>query len=156
MGLVYAAGWVIAPGALLGIWFALRPPDVRAREQSFAVVASLLTALLVASAGGPAGHRRPAAPHGANEIKERYVFYAVPLLGICFALYAKRGWPAPRSPPRPRGPRVPLVRVPLSGSRDRRHHRTHPPILFAGLLADPQELGGPGNAPAVPSPPPSA
>ena len=30
---------------------------------------------------------------GVNGIKERYLFYLVPLIGICFALYARRGWP---------------------------------------------------------------
>ncbi len=58
--------------------------------------------------------------HGAgsavNGIKERYLFYLVPLIGICFALYARRGWPL-------RVPHLLLagglfvvsVRVPLSG-----------------------------------------
>ena len=145
MVLAYAAGWIIIPGALLGIWFALRRPTSRI-EQSFAVVAALLTVLLVAEAGllqaNAAGR---AAYYGANEIKERYVFYAVPLLGICFALYAKRGWPA-------RVPHLVLaaalvilsVRVPLSGFAIATTIDASP-ILFAVYWLT-GKLGGPGNA----------
>jgi hypothetical protein len=145
MVLVYAAGWVIVPGALLGIWFALRRPTSR-MEQSFAVVVVLLTALLVASAGVlQANAAGRAAYYGANEIKERYVFYAVPLLGICFALYAKRGWPA-------RVPHLVLaaalvilsVRVPLSGFAIAATIDASP-ILF-GVYWLTGKLGGPGNA----------
>ncbi|MGZ4384916.1 MAG: hypothetical protein ACXVY3_09980, partial [Gaiellaceae bacterium] len=145
MVLAYAAGWIIIPGALLGIWFAVRRPASRI-ERSFAVVVVLLTALLVAEAGllqaNAAGR---AAFYGANEIKERYVFYAVPLFGICFALYARRGWPA-------RVPHLLLaaalvilsVRVPLSGFAISATIDASP-ILFAVYWLT-GKLGGPGNA----------
>jgi hypothetical protein len=114
MVLAYASGWIIVPGALLGLWLALRRPSSRP-ELSFALVACLLAVAFVAEAGllqtnGTAGAA------GLNEVKERYLFYLVPLAGICFALYAKRGWPL-------RLPHLALaaglvivsVRVPLSG-----------------------------------------
>jgi hypothetical protein len=52
----------------------------------------LLAITLVAEAGVLQTNGQ-AATDGMIEVKERYVFYLVPLAGICFALYAKRGWP---------------------------------------------------------------
>jgi hypothetical protein len=147
MVLTYAAGWVIIPGALLGVWFALRRPSSRL-EQSFAVIVVLLTVALVAEAGLLQANAsgRPGFP--VNEIKERYVFYVAPLLGICFALYAKRGWPA-------RVPHLALaaalvilsVRVPLSGFAIAPTVSASP-ILYAVYWLT-TKLGGPGNAAGV-------
>ena len=49
MMLAYASGWIIVPGALLGLWLALRRPRSR-EEQSFALVATVLAVVLVAEA----------------------------------------------------------------------------------------------------------
>jgi hypothetical protein len=144
MVLVYASGWIIIPGALLGVWFALRRPASRL-EQSFAVVVILLAAALVAEAGLLQANAAGRTGVPVNEIKERYVFYLVPLAGICFALYAKRGWPA-------RVPHLALaaallvlsVRVPLSGFAIAATINASP-ILF-GVYWLRVKLGGPGNA----------
>lgn len=116
MVLAYASGWIIVPGALLGLWLALRRPGSRT-ELAFGMTAGLLGVALMAEAGllqtnssGQTGS------YVLNEIKERYVFYLAPLAGICFALYARRGWPL-------RLPHLALtaalvivsIRVPLSG-----------------------------------------
>jgi hypothetical protein len=84
MLLGYAAGIVLAPGAALGLWLALRRPRSR-EELAFGALAApfIVTLLLEAAAYGIGGDR----------IQERYFFYAVPLVGILFALYASRGWP---------------------------------------------------------------
>jgi cell shape-determining protein MreD len=93
MALAYASGWIIVPGALLGLWLVLRRPQSRP-ELAFAVLAGLLAVTLVAEAGilQTSSSGQPGL-YGVNEIKERYLFYLVPLVGICFALYARRGWP---------------------------------------------------------------
>lgn len=116
MVLAYAAGWIIIPGALLGLWLILRRPSSDV-ERSFALLVVLLAITLLSEAGLlQANASDNVLVYGPNEVKERYIFYLVPLLGLCFALYAKRGWPM----------RVPhfllaagllllSVRVPLSG-----------------------------------------
>ena len=84
MLLAYAAGVVLAPGALLGLWLALRRPRSREELAFGALTGSFLVALLLEAA---------AYGLGGDRIQERYFFYAVPLVGILFALYASRGWP---------------------------------------------------------------
>ncbi len=145
MVLAYAAGWIIVPGALLGLWFALRRPETRL-EQAFGAVVVLLTLALVTEAGLlQANIAGRAAIYGANEIKERYVFYVVPLAGICFALYAKRGWPARVAHLVLAAALVVLsVRVPLSGFAIAPTISASP-ILF-GVHWLTIELGGAGNA----------
>ncbi len=109
MTLSYAAGWIVVPGAILGLWLALARPRSR-DELAFGATAALLTGALLVEAGV----LQASLPLG-KEIQERYVFYAVPLIGLCFALYASRGWPL-------RVPQLALaallmivsVRVPLS------------------------------------------
>jgi hypothetical protein len=88
MTLAYAAGWVVVPGALVGLWLAISRPRSR-DELAFGVVAALLSAALLLEAG----FLQASLPAGDREIQERYVFYIAPLLGLCFALYASRGWP---------------------------------------------------------------
>ena len=88
MTVAYAAGWIVVPGALLGLWLALARPRSR-DEIAFGAVAALLAAALILEAG----YLQASLPAAGREIQERYVFYAVPLLGICFALYGSRGWP---------------------------------------------------------------
>ncbi len=116
MVLAYASGWIVVPGALLGLWVVLRRPG-SALERSFAVLVGLLVVALVLEAGLlQANAANSADVSGPNEVKERYIFYLVPLIGLCFALYAKRGWPARVSHLVLAAALVILsVRVPLSG-----------------------------------------
>jgi hypothetical protein len=87
MTLAYAAGWIVVPGALLGLWLTLARPRSR-EELAFGAWVALLTGILLVEAGVLQTNVTL-----GKEIQERYVFYAVPLLGLCFALYAARGWP---------------------------------------------------------------
>jgi hypothetical protein len=110
MTLAYAAGWIIVPGALLGLWLAVTRPRSRDELVFGAIAVLFLAAVLVEASLLQANLTLE------QEIQERYVFYAVPLIGIGFALYAARGWPL-------RIPHLALaallvvmsVRVPLSG-----------------------------------------
>lgn len=81
--LAYAAGWVLVPGALIGLALGLARPRSRA-ELGFAVfaLAELVLLLLEASVVGDTGR-----------VQERYAMYALPLLVVAFVLYASRGWP---------------------------------------------------------------
>jgi hypothetical protein len=81
--LLYAAGWVIVPGALLGLYAAIRSPRSRG-EVAFALLAIVTTVALLFEA----------ASFGDVQIaQERYVFYVAPLIAVGFALYASRGLP---------------------------------------------------------------
>jgi hypothetical protein len=82
-GLSYTGGWLLMPGALLGLVLAVRRPRSR-EELAFAALAAPLTLglLLEASVYGDLGR-----------IQERYFFYALPLVALLFVLYAARGWP---------------------------------------------------------------
>ena len=85
--LAYSAGWVLVPPALLGLALALARPRSRV-ELAFGSVAAPLVALLLLQAS----------LYGDTEnVQERYVFYAVPLLVLACALYARRGWPLLRA-----------------------------------------------------------
>ena len=81
--LAYAAGWVLVPGALIGLALALGRPRSRT-ELGFGVftISFLVLLLLQASVVGDAGR-----------VQERYAMYALPLLVVAFLLYAARGWP---------------------------------------------------------------
>jgi dolichyl-phosphate-mannose-protein mannosyltransferase len=83
LALLYASGWVIVPGAVLGLVLALARPRSRGELAFGALTLSLLLALLLQASlwGEPA------------IMQERYTFYAVPLLATAFALFASRGWP---------------------------------------------------------------
>jgi hypothetical protein len=83
MGLMYGSGWIIVPGAVIGIALALARARSRA-ELAFGSLALTLTGalLLQASLYGD-----------LDRIQERYTFYAAPLLAVAFALFAARGWP---------------------------------------------------------------
>jgi hypothetical protein len=110
MTLAYAAGWIIVPGALLGLWLALARPRTT-EELAFGAITVLLAAALFLEAG-----LLQASLEAGREIQERYVFYAAPLLAISFALYASRGWPL-RLPHLVLAASLVLmsVRLPLSG-----------------------------------------
>jgi hypothetical protein len=85
--LVFASGFVLAPGAFLGIWLAVTSRRSRA-ELAFGVLSLLLTLALLVQAVlyGNLGF-----------VQERYLFYLLPLWTISFLLYAERGWPLRRS-----------------------------------------------------------
>ena len=80
--LPFAAGMLVAPGALLGLAFALRRPR-NAAEHAFAAITALLLVLMPLQAGLIAALE-------AHKPFERYVFYLVPLLFLAFFAFAER------------------------------------------------------------------
>jgi hypothetical protein len=142
MTLAYAAGWIIVPGALLGLWLTIARPR-STEELAFGVV----TVLLIAALFFEAGLLQASLPVG-KEIQERYVFYAAPLLGLCFALYASRGWPLRlRHLALAAALVLVSVRLPLSGYAVV-STLSGSPILF-GVHWLTGKLGTPGNASAA-------
>ncbi len=81
--LVYAGGWILIPGALLGLTLAVAHPRSRL-ELAFGSLTVCLGVGLLAQA---------ALFGDATIAQERYVFYVLPLLAIAFVSYAQRGWP---------------------------------------------------------------
>jgi hypothetical protein len=121
MFLAYASGVVLAPGALIGLWLALRHPRSR-EELAFGALALVLTVVLLLEAGGYGLEGR---------LQERYFFYVVPLVGILFVLYASCGWPHRLAHGVLAGGLVLLaVRVPFSGY-SAADFKTGSPVLFA-------------------------
>jgi hypothetical protein len=87
VGLMYASGWILVPGALVGIALALTRPRSRAQLAFGAVTVSLTAAVLL-----------QASTYGdVDRIQERYTFYAVPLIVLAFGVFASQGWPARRA-----------------------------------------------------------
>ena len=84
MVLAYAVGWTLVPGALLGIWLALRRPRTRAELAFGVLIVPVVLALLLEAA---------VYALGGDRVQERYFFYAAPLAAVAFALYASRGLP---------------------------------------------------------------
>lgn len=122
MVLAYASGWVLVPGAVLGLVLALLRPRSRA-ELAFAALGGLVAGAVVLEAGvyGVRGDR----------IHERYVFYAVPIVGLLFALYARRGWPHRLTHALLAAGLVAVsAQVPLSGFAAA-EGKTNSPLLFA-------------------------
>ena len=78
--LAFAAGWLVVPGALLGLALA-----ARARATVGVFVALLLPAVLLEAALISAGD--------ANRLVERYTIYLVPLLFVAFFAYVELGAP---------------------------------------------------------------
>ncbi|HEY7603477.1 MAG TPA: hypothetical protein VH760_04380 [Gaiellaceae bacterium] len=148
MVLTYTAGWIVIPGALLGLWLSLRSPTTRI-ELAFGVVVCLLALALLTEAGLLQANTGPeVSALTPGEIKERYVFYLAPLAAISFALYAKRGWPL-RIPHLALAAALVLlsVRVPLSGFAVA-STLSASPVLFAVYWLT-NQLGGAGNASGV-------
>ena len=127
MLVVYSCGWVLAPGAVLGLVLALWRPRSRA-ELAFGCVASLFSLAVLFQAGLYAAH-------GAERIQERYFFYVLPLAFVAFGLFASRGWPH-------RVPHALLAgvliavsaRIPLSGFSAADGKSNSPLLLAAGQL----------------------
>src|SRR5436190_11415402 len=125
MLLAYSGGWVIIPGALAGLAFALFRPRTRP-ELAFAATTVLLAAALLLEAA-------QIADTDSQRFQERYLFTLVPLLAVAFGLYVKRGLPG----------RIPVgllsaallllaARVPLSGYAAA-HNKDDSPTLWAVL-----------------------
>lgn len=83
--LPFVAGWLVVPGAIMGLALLLMLPRSRA-ERGFAAfaIASILLVLLEVGLVGAADAARP---------MERYAIYLVPLALIAFFAYAERGAP---------------------------------------------------------------
>ena len=83
--LPFALGWLVVPGALLGLaacgWRARGPG-----EAGFAALAACLIALVLLEVGAVAAGE-------ANRALERYAIYLLPLAVIAFFAYAERGAP---------------------------------------------------------------
>jgi hypothetical protein len=125
MLLTYASGWVLVPGALAGLALALVRP-LRRADLAFAVTTVLLAGALLLEAA-------QIADTDSQRFQERYLFTLVPLLGVAFGLYVKRGLPF----------RIPVgllsaallllaARVPLSGYAAA-HNKDDSPTLWAVL-----------------------
>jgi hypothetical protein len=132
--LVFASGFVLVPGALLGLGLGLARPRSRA-ELAFAVLTLLLTASLVGEAG---------LLGAADLAQQRYLFYVLPLVVIGFGLYASRGWPFRLYHALIAATLVTLAAVvPLSGYAAA-NEKMHSTLLFAVFRVE-QWLGSPGS-----------
>jgi hypothetical protein len=82
--LAYSSGWILLPGAVIGLGLAFARPRSR-NELAFVAFAVALTGALLLQVGlvGAVEHAQ-----------ERYVFYVLPLAAVGFCLYAVRRWPA--------------------------------------------------------------
>jgi hypothetical protein len=78
--LLVAAGWITAPGALVGLARQARGRDAAAR--AFAPLTAVLAVTFVLEAGIFGA--------GLGQLEERYTFYAAPLLVIAFLFAAQR------------------------------------------------------------------
>jgi hypothetical protein len=86
MLLVYCAGWVLVPGALIGFAYALWRPRSR-EEAAFGGVTAGLVLVLFAETSLYASN-------GSPRFQERYFMALLPLVLPWFALYLARGRPA--------------------------------------------------------------
>lgn len=85
MLLAYSAGIVLVPGALIALVLALTRPRERV-ERAFA-------AFTIAFGAAVFGEAALYASNGSGRYQERYLMTLVPLLGVAFALYARRRSP---------------------------------------------------------------
>ena len=142
MTLAYAAGWIIVPGAILGLWLTLARPR-STDELAFGVLVVLFVVALFFEAG-----LLQASLTLQKEIQERYIFYAAPLLGLCFALYGSRGWPLRLQYLGLAAALIVMsVRIPLSGYAIGATVDGSPILYGVYWLTD--KLGKPGNASVV-------
>ena len=140
MLLLYSSGWVIVPGALAGIAFALWRSGSRA-ELAFALTTVFLALALMLEAA-------QIADTDSQRFQERYLFTLVPLLAVAFGLYVKRGLPG----------RIPLgllsagmllvaARVPLSGYAAA-HNKDDSPTLWAVLRLESSRPSATAHSPS--------
>jgi hypothetical protein len=125
--LAYASGWVLVPGALIGLALAFWSPVSRT-ELAFAALSAFLTLGLLFEGALYAAS-------GGNRVQERYFFYALPFVAIFFVLYARRGWPH-RLPHALLAAGLVLVaaRVPLSGFAAAEGKTNSPLLIVTGVL----------------------
>jgi hypothetical protein len=86
--LPFGAGLLVAPGALLGLGFALHRPR-SAAERAFALFTAVLVVLMPLQAGLIASGE-------SHKPFERYVFYLLPLVFLAFFVFAERNVPGRR------------------------------------------------------------
>jgi hypothetical protein len=86
MLLVYCAGWVLVPGALIGLAYGLTRPRTREEAALGGVTAGLLLILFAETS--------LYASNGSPRFQERYFMGLLPLVLPWFGLYLKRGRPA--------------------------------------------------------------
>ena len=86
MLLVYCAGWVLVPGALIGIAYALARPRSR-EEAAFAAFFVCLAVVLFAETSLYASN-------GSPRFQERYFMALLPFVLPAFGVYLRRGRPA--------------------------------------------------------------
>ena len=91
MLLAYSSGWVLVPGALVGLAYALWKPRSR-DEKAFAALAVLLVGALLVEATLYAANAAEAA--GGGRFQERYLMTILPLVAPAFCLWLTRGAPA--------------------------------------------------------------
>ncbi|HET9675554.1 MAG TPA: hypothetical protein VFP31_12255 [Gaiellaceae bacterium] len=91
MLLAYSSGWILVPGAVAGLAYALCRPKSRA-EKAFAALAVLLVGALLVEATLYAANAAEAA--GGGRFQERYLMTILPLVAPAFCLWLKRGAPA--------------------------------------------------------------
>jgi hypothetical protein len=126
LALLYGAGLVVVPGAALGLAGAFTRPRTRAELALAAFTVPFVGALLLQAAlWGDTG-----------QMQERYIFYAVPLLAVGFAMHAGRGWPWWRAYALVcAGLLVLAATTPLSGYAVALG-KDHAPVLFAVTRAE--------------------
>jgi hypothetical protein len=138
MGLMYGSGWILVPGACLGIALALTRARSRV-ELAFGALSLTATAALVLQAS----------LYGdVDRIQERYIFYAAPLLVIAFGLLLARGWPWRKAHALLAAAAIVLsMLVPLSGYAAS-FGKVQSPFLF-GVAGLEQVLTDPGTSSLV-------
>jgi hypothetical protein len=136
--LAYSSGWILLPGALLGLVLALARPRGRA-ELAFAAFVLPLTAALLIEAG---------VVGAVEHAQERYVFYVLPLAALAFCLYGSRGWPARTYHALVAAALLAAsATVPLAGFAAA-EGKAHSPLLLAAFRVE-EWAGSPGNGSLV-------
>ncbi len=123
MMLAYSSGWIIVPGALIGLAYALLRPRLRV-ERAFAAFTVFLALFLFVEAAIYAAR-------GSTRYQERYLFSLLPLVAPLFGLYVARGWPRRLGVALISAAMLALAsRVPLSGFTVA-DNKQDSPLLFA-------------------------
>jgi hypothetical protein len=137
MLLLYSSGWVLVPGALIGLSVALWKPRSRA-EFGFGAFSALFALAVLFEAALYAAN-------GAGRIQERYFFTLLPLVAVFFALYARRGFPHRVPHALVAGAALAVsARLPLSGFAAADGKSNSPLLLAVGALE--QKVGDVGLA----------